>query len=141
MMAGDGRRLTLGVSAAIWREGRVLLVRRGHTPWKGAWSLPGGRVEFGETLAQALCREVAEETGLLVRSQRLVEALDAIERDGDRAPTWHHVILVFACTADGEPVAASDADAVRWLSPDAIGDLPTTPDLLRIVTRSRPDGA
>lgn len=128
----------LGVSVAIWRDGRVLLVQRGHAPWRGAWSLPGGRVERGESLAEAVARELAEETGLKLSTPRLVEALDAIDRAEDGTVRGHYVIVVFAATADGTPEAASDAAAVAWFALDEIDALETTPDLKRIVALSAP---
>jgi 8-oxo-dGTP diphosphatase len=128
----------LGVSAAIWRDGRVLLIRRGHAPWIGQWSLPGGRVEYGETLADAVTRELAEETGLVIAAPRLVHALDAIQFDEDGDVAGHYVIVVFTAEAEGEPVAASDADEIGWFALDQIGALPTTPDLARVVAMSVP---
>jgi len=126
----------LGVSVAVWRDGRVLLVRRGHAPWRGAWSLPGGRVERGETLAQAVARELAEETGLTLGTPRLVEALDAIDKADDGTVRGHYVIVVFAATAEGIPVAASDAAALGWFRLDQVDALATTPDLKRILALS-----
>lgn len=131
----ETRRPQLGVSVAIWREDRVLLVRRGHEPFLGAWSLPGGRVEWGEPLAAAARREVMEETGLAIGAPRLVEALDAIA-PGEPAAS-HFVIVVFTAEAEGEPLAASDAAEAGWFEPARISALTTTPDLERIVLLSR----
>lgn len=127
----------LGVSVAVWREDRVLLVRRGRSPFAGCWSLPGGRVEWGETLAEAARREVLEETSLAIGTPELVEALDVIERDADGAVSGHFVVVVFRASAEGEAIAASDAAAADWFNLDAAGALPTTPDLLRILSMSR----
>jgi len=129
------RRPQLGVSVAIWREERVLLVRRGHEPFLGAWSLPGGRVEWGEPLAVAARREVMEETGLAIGVPRLVETLDAIAPG--EPPSSHFVIIVFTAEADGEPLAASDAAEAGWFEPDDLSTMTTTPDLERIVLLSR----
>ena len=129
------RRPQLGVSVAIWREERVLLVRRGHEPFLGAWSLPGGRVEWGEPLAVAARREVMEETGLAIGVPRLVETLDAIAPG--EPPASHFVIIVFTAEADGEPLAASDAAEAGWFEPDDLSTMTTTPDLERIVLLSR----
>ncbi|WP_029075692.1 NUDIX hydrolase [Kaistia adipata] len=126
----------LGVSVAVWRDGKVLLVQRGHAPWRGAWSLPGGRVERGERLAEAAARELAEETGLTLGTPRLVEALDAIDRAADGTVRGHYVIIVFTATAEGTPEAASDAGAVGWFALDQIDALTTTPDLKRILALS-----
>lgn len=128
----------LGVSVAVWRDGKVLLVQRGHAPWRGAWSLPGGRVERGERLADAAARELAEETGLRLGTPRLVEALDAIDRAPDGSVRGHYVIVVYTTTAGGTPIAASDAAAVAWFTLDQLDTLETTPDLKRIVALSAP---
>lgn len=126
----------LGVSVATWRHGKVLLIQRGHDPWRGAWSLPGGRVERGETLAAAAARELAEETGLAIGSPRLVDTLDAIDRAGDGTVRGHFVIIVFTAEAEGIPVAASDAAACAWFTLAEIDGLVTTPGLKPIVARS-----
>jgi ADP-ribose pyrophosphatase YjhB (NUDIX family) len=103
------------VSAVIVEEGRVLLVRRGTEPLKGHWSLPGGLVELGEGLLSAVVREVREETGLVVEPVELIELLDRIHREADRV-RYHYVIADYLCrVTGGKLLAASDADAVRWV--------------------------
>jgi ADP-ribose pyrophosphatase YjhB (NUDIX family) len=105
----------VGVGAVVVDEGRVLLVRRGSEPLKGHWTLPGGMLEVGETLAAGVAREVREETGLEVEPVELVEVLDRIHREGDRV-RFHYVIADFLCRVTGGTLrAASDADAVRWV--------------------------
>jgi mutator protein MutT len=105
----------VGVGAVIVEEGRVLLVRRGSEPLKGQWTLPGGVLEVGETLAAAVAREVREETGLEVEPLELVEILDRIHRQGERV-RFHYVIADYLCrVTGGELRAASDAEAVRWV--------------------------
>ena len=104
----------LAIGAVVEREGRVLLVRRGSEPLKGRWTLPGGMLEVGETLAEGVAREVSEETGLLVEPIELIEVLDRIHREGGRV-RFHYVIADYLCrVTGGELRAASDADAVRW---------------------------
>jgi ADP-ribose pyrophosphatase YjhB (NUDIX family) len=102
------------VGAVVVHEGRVLLVQRGHEPAKGQWSIPGGLIDVGESLPQAVTREVLEETGLVVELVELIELLDRIHREGDRV-RYHYVIADYLCrVVGGTLLAASDADAVRW---------------------------
>ena len=104
----------VGVGAVIVHQARVLLVRRGTEPLRGRWSLPGGLVEIGESLTEAVTREVREETGLIVEPVELIELLDRIHREGERV-RYHYVIADYLCRlVGGELLAASDADAVRW---------------------------
>jgi ADP-ribose pyrophosphatase YjhB (NUDIX family) len=105
----------VGVGAVVVHENRVLLVQRGSEPLKGHWTLPGGMLEVGETLAAGVAREVKEETGLEVETEELVEILDRIHRDGERI-RYHYVIADYLCrVTGGELRAASDAAAVRWV--------------------------
>jgi len=97
------------------QDNRVLLIRRGHQPMKGHWTLPGGVLEVGESLAEGVVREVREETGLDVEVQKLVELLDRIHREDGRV-RFHYVIADYLCRVTGGDLqAASDADAARWV--------------------------
>jgi ADP-ribose pyrophosphatase YjhB (NUDIX family) len=105
----------VGVGAVIVEAGKVLLVRRGHEPLKGQWSLPGGLLELGESLAEGVKREVREETGLAVEPLELIELLDRIHREDGRV-RYHYVIADYLCCVTGGALqASSDADAVRWV--------------------------
>ncbi len=100
----------VGVGAVVVHENRVLLVQRGSEPLKGHWTLPGGMLEVGETLAAGVAREVREETGLEVETVELVEILDRIHREGERI-RYHYVIADYLCrVTGGELRAASDAE-------------------------------
>jgi len=138
MSAGDPRayptRPFLAVSAAIYREGRVLLVRRARDPGRDLFSLPGGVVEAGETLAEAVAREVMEETGLTVEPVRLAGHREMIVRDAEGRIERHFVILPFACRwLAGEAAPSDEVAEARWVKPDEIADLKTTSGLADIV--------
>ena len=105
----------VGVGGLIVEQGRILLVRRGREPLKGRWSIPGGLIEIGESLREAVAREVEEETGLVVEPVELVELLDRIHREDDRV-RYHYVIADYLCRVNGGTLkAGSDADEVRWV--------------------------
>ena len=109
----------VGVGAVVVDQGRVLLVQRGREPVKGKWSLPGGMLELGESLAGGVTREVAEETGLQVEPIELIELIERILHEegpeGQRV-RYHYVIADYLCRVVGGTLkAASDADAVRWV--------------------------
>ena len=124
----------LAVSAAIVRAGQVLVVRRARTPADGLFSLPGGVVEIGETLVQAVIREVAEETALTIEPVGLAGYREAIARDRDDRVERHFVILPFAARwLAGEPVLNQELSEWRWLHPAGLAGLPTTPGLAEIV--------
>jgi ADP-ribose pyrophosphatase YjhB (NUDIX family) len=117
----------IGVGAVVFdAQGRVLLVRRGSEPGKGRWSIPGGLVEVGETLENAVRREVAEETGIEVEVAARIEVVERILYE-DRSPEtdaiparvrYHYVILDYLCRATGGAIcAASDADEALWAEP------------------------
>jgi len=118
-----------GVGAVIWRGAEaVLVVRRGKEPGLGEWSLPGGAVEPGETLREALAREVAEETGLAIETGDLIDVVDLISRDAHGALAYHYVLADFsALWRGGEARAASDILECKWVAPE---------EALRLVTRN-----
>jgi 8-oxo-dGTP diphosphatase len=105
----------VGVGAVIVDGRRVLLVRRGHEPLKGQWSIPGGLLELGEALETGTIREAREETGLVVEPLELIELLDRIYRENERVK-YHYVIADYLCRVkSGTAKAASDADEARWV--------------------------
>ena len=125
----------LAVSAAIFRAGRVLIVRRGTPPLQGIYTLPGGGVELGETLERAVIREVCEETGLAIEPLSLVGYRQVIARDADGKIERHFVILPFAARyLGGEISLNAELAEARWLLPAELSGLETTEGLAEIVT-------
>jgi ADP-ribose pyrophosphatase YjhB (NUDIX family) len=122
------------VSAAIFRDGRVLIVRRGRPPAHGLYTLPGGGVELGETLEQAVVREVREETGLAIAPLALVGFREAIARDAAGKIERHFVILPFAARWVAGEIALNDELAeAQWRTLDELAGLKTTEGLTEIV--------
>jgi ADP-ribose pyrophosphatase YjhB (NUDIX family) len=114
-------------------EGRLLIIRRGRPPGEGLWSLPGGRVEKDESDAQAVVRELSEETGLRVEPGRLI---GSVERPGPDGVTYD--IHDYAATVTGgELCAGDDAAEARWITPAVLRRLPTTDGLLEALTTWR----
>jgi 8-oxo-dGTP diphosphatase len=106
-----------GVGAIIVDGDAVLLVQRAFEPLKGHWSLPGGALELGETLEEAVVREVLEETGLVIEPVTVVEAFDRISHDDAGRVRYHYVLVDFLCRVTGGSLAsASDALDARWVS-------------------------
>ena len=127
----------LAVSAAIVRDGKVLIVRRARPPAHGLYTLPGGGVEVGETLVEAVAREVREETALVVEPVALAGYREAIVRDGDGRIERHFVILPFAARwIAGEPVLSEELSEAIWLDPATIAGLNATAGLTEIVANA-----
>ena len=124
----------LATSAAIVRDGKVLVVRRARPPASGLFTLPGGVVELGETLAEAVAREVREETGMAIEPVALAGFREAIVRDAESRVKRHFIILCFASRwRAGEPVLNEELSEAHWLDPTELAGLPTTPGLVEIV--------
>ncbi len=146
----------VGVGGVVIRDGRALLVRRGTPPLVGRWSIPGGRVEWGETLEQAVVRELREETGLHARVIELIEILERIfddEPNGLLAPApassqgaapradagaqFHFIILDFLCEAPaGEACAGGDALEVAWAGEEELARYQLTEAATRVIRRA-----
>jgi ADP-ribose pyrophosphatase YjhB (NUDIX family) len=124
----------LAVSAAVIRDGKVLIVRRARKPALNLYSLPGGVVEAGESLAHAVIREVREETSLDIEPVALAGHREAIMRDKDGRVERHFVIMSFASRwLKGEPVLNSELDDARWIDPAELPAYKTTEGLAEIV--------
>ena len=114
----------LGVGALIYDADRILLVERGKAPLAGYWSLPGGGVEAGERLEDAVIREVLEETGLTVAADSLATVFERIMPDAASRCEYHYVLIDFYCTiTGGELRAGDDSRDVRWFPIDSLGGL------------------
>lgn len=109
----------VGVAAVVVRGEEILLVRRGREPMLGAWSLPGGALELGETTAEGAAREVYEETGVRVQPIEVITTLDRIVHDEAGRVRFHYVLVEWVCLAENEttsePVSGDDAMEARWI--------------------------
>jgi ADP-ribose pyrophosphatase YjhB (NUDIX family) len=124
----------LAVSAAIMRDGKVLAVRRARKPALNLYTMPGGVVETGETLFEAVKREVREETAMEIEPVALAGHREAIMRDAQGKVERHFIILCFAARwVSGEPVLNEELDDARWLALEELGALRTTEGLTEIV--------
>ena len=126
----------VAVGAIVFRNNRVLLVRRGQPPSRDLWAIPGGRVELGETLQEAAEREILEETGITIKAQTPVYTFDYIERDGSASPRFHYVIIDL--TADyvaGEIMAGDDAAEARWIAADELAGLKVSSKTLKLLKK------
>jgi ADP-ribose pyrophosphatase YjhB (NUDIX family) len=128
----------VGVGVVVWRNGRVLLIRRGKAPRAGQWSIPGGAQHLGETLAEAAAREVAEETGLALASLSFLTTVDLIERGPDGRVRYHYTLVDFVAeAADGTALPGDDAAEVGWFGMDELANLGLWSETVRVIAASR----
>jgi 8-oxo-dGTP diphosphatase len=115
-------------------DGRVCLIRRGTPPRLGEWSIPGGKIEWGEPASDAALRELKEETGLAGTLLGLVDVADGIFTSRTHGHTTRHYVLIdYAARADGDPVAGDDAAEARWFTRDQIADLGLWSETVRMI--------
>ena len=127
----------VGVGIVVWREDKVLLVRRAKAPRLGEWSIPGGAQSLGETVFEAAVREVREEAGIDVRPIGIVTVVDSIISDDEQRKQFHYTLVeISAEWAAGEAVAGDDADAVRWATVDEAATLVKWDETLRIIAEA-----
>ena len=124
----------VAVGAVVFKEERVLLVRRGQPPSKDLWAIPGGSVEIGETLQQAAEREILEETGITIRAEEPVFTFDVIDRDRAGKIRFHYVIVDLAAVyVAGDPKAGDDAAEARWVTAREIDELPVSAPTVKLL--------
>jgi len=127
----------LGVGGVVVHEGRVLLVKRASEPLKGEWSIPGGLVELGEKLLDAVKREVLEETGLMVEPGEVLELFDSIWHDADGRCQYHYVLVDYLCqVTSGTLQAATDVSEVRWSSEAELPTFNLRPATLAVILKA-----
>lgn len=122
------------VGAVVMDKGKLLMVLRDHDPLKGFWTLPGGRVESGESLREALVREVREETGIDIDVDGLLGVAERIVRDDEGDVAYHYVILDFVATARTHDLkAGDDAADVRWVPAGELSSMKLTDGLIEFL--------
>ena len=130
------KRPIVGVGALIFHRGRILMAQRGKEPLKGWWSLPGGALETGESLADGVCREVLEETGLEVRPLGILEVFERIMRDSSGAPEYHYVLIDYMCRITGGVLGpGDDVCAVEWVKRRDLPKLRITEGTLGVIEK------
>jgi ADP-ribose pyrophosphatase YjhB (NUDIX family) len=123
----------LAVSTAVFRDRRVLIARRARAPWAGAFSLPGGVVEVGETLVEAAKRELREEVGVEADLTGFVRHVEPIHREGGRVKAHFVIVVMKGVWRAGEPRLSEEVSEIAWVDPLGLGERPTTPELADIL--------
>jgi 8-oxo-dGTP diphosphatase len=126
----------VGVGAVVIRNSRVLLIKRGISPSKGLWAIPGGNMKLGETLKETAEREIMEETGISIVAGDPIYAFDFMERDDEGTILYHYVVVdLLAEYIKGEPQGADDALEARWLTWDELKNLPVSKNTLALLRK------
>ncbi|MGH9709324.1 MAG: NUDIX hydrolase [Candidatus Acidiferrales bacterium] len=130
-------RPVIAVGGVVISDARVLLIRRGQPPLEGRWSIPGGLLELGETIAQAIERELMEEAGVQVRPLELIEIYEKVLRLANQPPQYHFVILDYLCELlGGNAQAGTDVTDVAWSTEDELDRFNLTTEAKRVVKRA-----
>jgi 8-oxo-dGTP diphosphatase len=145
LVANDSRRYplrpVLGVGALSFQDDRILLIERGREPLKGQWSLPGGGVETGERLEDAVRREVLEETGIEVAVREVALIFERLIPDEHGQTEYHFVLVDFLCQVTGGTLCAGDdCSQARWFGLDEVDSLPMTEGTVAVIRRVRSSG-
>lgn len=128
----------VGVGAVVWRDEHILLIRRGTPPRQGAWSLPGGHQELGETVYAAAEREIREETGVEIRILDIAAVVDLIHSDEEGRIVWHYTVIdVVADWVAGEARAGDDAAEVAWVELSELPRYQPTEAVMEVVAAAR----
>jgi ADP-ribose pyrophosphatase YjhB (NUDIX family) len=131
------KRPLIGVGAILLKRDRILMAQRGKEPLKGSWSLPGGALETGESLADGVRREVREETGLDIRPIGVLEIFERIMRDASGAPEYHYVLIDYMCRIIGGTLApGDDVCAVEWVRRRDLPKLQITEGTLAVIEKA-----
>nr|WP_320190692.1 NUDIX hydrolase [uncultured Desulfobacter sp.] len=127
----------LAVGAVVFKDNKVLLVKRGNPPAQGVWAIPGGSVELGETLKTAAEREVFEETGIVIKAGDPIFSFESIHRDDkDRVRFHYYIVDVAASYISGEPTAGDDALEVGWISKEELCRLNVNPSTVTLLLQN-----
>lgn len=128
----------LGIGGLVFDQDQILLVRRGAHPAKGAWSIPGGKLRLGESIADGVARELLEETGLIIEVGQLVAVYERLPRPGAAGDDAHYVVLDYICTATGGLLCAGDdADEARWFPIPELAKIHLTPGAAAVIRKGR----
>ncbi len=127
----------VAVHALVLKEGRMLLVKRSKEPGKGKWSIPGGRIELGETIHEAAKREMLEECSIEIEIERVLDVADSIIRDEEGRVQYHFAIIyLLARYKAGDVKAQSDAEDARWVTTNELAELVVNPQLHAVIMRA-----
>jgi ADP-ribose pyrophosphatase YjhB (NUDIX family) len=137
VIADKPERPAIGVGGVVWKGDEVLLIQRGKDPGKGRWSLPGGHQEWGETVADAVIREIREETGVEVMVGALIDVVDALISGDAGTLAYHFTLLNYRCDwVSGDVVAGDDAADAKWFNPKDLTRLGLWEETIRVIEKS-----